>query len=32
MFNHKYVVPVSRAGMTVVLSLVAMMFYGILTI
>ena len=32
MFNHKYVVPVSRAGMLVILTLVGWMFYGILSI
>ena len=31
-FNEKYVVPVSRASMFVVLTLVGWMFYGILAI
>ena len=32
MFNHKYVIPVSRAAMFTVLTLVGWMFYGILAI
>lgn len=31
-FNEKYVVPVSRAGMFVVLTLVGWLFYGVLAI
>jgi hypothetical protein len=32
MFNHKYVVPVSQAGTTIVLTIVGLLFYGVLSI